>query len=70
MLRESEDRYRELQDGEVDFRWTPREQLLLARDPGQLRVVSQKAAVIARQGVATESIAGDASVRRGRPAAC
>jgi glycine/D-amino acid oxidase-like deaminating enzyme len=59
MLREAEDRYRELQDGEVDFRWTPREQLLLARDPGQLRVVEAKAAVIARQGVATESIAGD-----------
>jgi glycine/D-amino acid oxidase-like deaminating enzyme len=59
MLRESEDRYRELQDGEVDFRWTPREQLLLARDPGQLRVVEAKAAVIAGQGVATESIAGD-----------
>ncbi|MEN3280331.1 MAG: hypothetical protein V7607_1471 [Solirubrobacteraceae bacterium] len=59
MLRESEDRYRELRDGEVDFRWTPREQLLLARDPGQLRVVEEKAAVIAQHGVATEAIAGD-----------
>jgi glycine/D-amino acid oxidase-like deaminating enzyme len=33
MLRESEERYRELQDGDVDFRWTQREELLLARDP-------------------------------------
>jgi glycine/D-amino acid oxidase-like deaminating enzyme len=59
MLRESEERYRELQDGDVDFRWTQREELLLARDPGQLRVVEQKAAILAQQGVATESVAGD-----------
>lgn len=59
MLRESEERYRELQDGNVDFRWTQREELLLARDPAQLRVVEQKAAILAQQGVATESVAGD-----------
>jgi glycine/D-amino acid oxidase-like deaminating enzyme len=59
MLRESEARYRELEDGDVDFRWTPRDQLLVARDPSQLRVVEQKAAVIAGQGVAIESLSGD-----------
>jgi glycine/D-amino acid oxidase-like deaminating enzyme len=59
MLRESEERYRELQDGDIDFRWTRREELLLARDPGQLRVVEHKAAVLAQQGVAAESVAGD-----------
>jgi len=59
MLRESEERYRELRDGDVDFRWTQREQLLVARDPEQLRVVNEKAAVIARQGVAIESVGGD-----------
>jgi D-hydroxyproline dehydrogenase subunit beta len=59
MLRESEARYRELEDGEVDFRWTPRAELLLARDRGQLRVVEEKAAVIAEQGVATSWLTGD-----------
>lgn len=59
MLRESEARYRELQDGDVDFRWTRREELLLARDPAQLRVVEEKAAVIAQQGVAIEAVGGD-----------
>jgi glycine/D-amino acid oxidase-like deaminating enzyme len=59
MLRESEERYRELRDGDVDFRWTQREQLLVARDPEQLRVVNEKATVIARQGVAIESVGGD-----------
>jgi glycine/D-amino acid oxidase-like deaminating enzyme len=58
MLRESEARYRELEDGDVDFRWTPRDQLLVARDASQLRVVEQRAAVIAGQGVATESLSG------------
>jgi D-hydroxyproline dehydrogenase subunit beta len=59
MLRESEERYHELRDRDVDFRWTQREQLLLARDPEQLRVVNEKAAVIAQQGVAIESVDGD-----------
>jgi glycine/D-amino acid oxidase-like deaminating enzyme len=59
MLRESEARYRELEHGDVDFRWTPREELLLARDPEQLRVVEQKAAVIAEQGVATSLLSGE-----------
>jgi glycine/D-amino acid oxidase-like deaminating enzyme len=59
MLQESQARYRELQDGYVDFRWTPRDQVLVARDPGQLRVVEEKAQVIARQGVAIEAVGGD-----------
>jgi glycine/D-amino acid oxidase-like deaminating enzyme len=59
MLRESEARYRELEHGDVDFRWTPREELLLARDSEQLGVVEQKAAVIAEQGVATSVLSGE-----------
>jgi glycine/D-amino acid oxidase-like deaminating enzyme len=59
MLSESEACYRELGDGTVDFRWTPREELLLARDPEQLRVVEQKAAIIAGQGVTTSRVTGN-----------
>jgi glycine/D-amino acid oxidase-like deaminating enzyme len=67
MLRESEERYRELQDGDVDFRWTSREELLLARDPAQLRVVEEKAAVMAQQGVGRGRETGAAGRSRGRP---
>jgi glycine/D-amino acid oxidase-like deaminating enzyme len=59
MLQESRGRYRQLEDGDVDFRWTPRDQVLVARDPGQLRVVEEKAQRIARQGVEIESVGGD-----------
>jgi glycine/D-amino acid oxidase-like deaminating enzyme len=59
MLRESEARYRELEGGDVDFRWRPREELLLARDHEQRRVVEHKAAIIAEQGVATTWVSGE-----------
>jgi glycine/D-amino acid oxidase-like deaminating enzyme len=45
MLRASEVSYRELS---ADFRWTPREQLLLARDEEQLRLAASKVAAIGR----------------------
>ncbi|HWK26297.1 MAG TPA: FAD-dependent oxidoreductase [Solirubrobacter sp.] len=67
MLRETEARYRELEAGDVDFRWTPREELLLARDPEQLRVVEHKAAVFAGQGVPAALVSGD-DVRAELPA--
>ena len=67
MLRESEASYRELEHGDVDFRWTPREELLLARDPEQMCLVEQKAASFSEQGIATSLLSGE-DVRAELPA--
>ena len=59
MLRVTEDSYRELEGGAVDFRWTSRDELLIARDAEQLRRIENKARVIAGHGIAVESVSGD-----------
>ena len=56
MLRASVASYAQL---DADFRWTPREELLLARTPAQLALARTKAAVIAAQGVRTAELDGD-----------
>ena len=56
MLRASVASYAEL---DADFRWTPREELLLARTPSQLALARSKGAAIAAQGVRTSELDGD-----------
>jgi D-hydroxyproline dehydrogenase subunit beta len=60
MLRASEASYRELQAGEVDFRWTARDEVLVARTAEQSLATATKARIIATRGVAVESVDGDA----------
>jgi glycine/D-amino acid oxidase-like deaminating enzyme len=59
MLRASEAGYRELEGGEVDFAWTPRDEVLIARDQGQLRTIAAKGEAFAAQGLAVEALDGD-----------
>jgi glycine/D-amino acid oxidase-like deaminating enzyme len=59
MLRVSEAGYRELAGGDVDFAWTPRDEVLVARDDRQLRVIAAKGEHFAAQGVAVEALDGD-----------
>ena len=59
MLRSSEASYRELEGGEVDFAWTSRDEVLIARDERQLRVIAAKAEHFAARGVAVETLDGD-----------
>ena len=60
MLRASQASYRELEGGEVDFAWTPRDEVLIARDGEQLRTIAAKGEQFAAQGVAVEALDGDA----------
>jgi D-hydroxyproline dehydrogenase subunit beta len=66
MLRASERAYREL-PGDVDFRMTPRSELLLARDEERMAATTRRAEAIAAQGVHVERLSGD-EVRAGLPA--
>lgn len=59
MLRASEASYRELEGGAVDFAWTPRDEVLIARDGEQLRTIAAKGERFAAQGVAVEALDGD-----------
>ena len=59
MLRASQASYRELEGGEVDFAWTPREEVLIARDAEQLRTIAAKGERFAAQGVAVEALDGE-----------
>ncbi len=59
MLRGSQASYRELEGGEVDFDWTPRDEVLIARDAEQLRTIAAKGERFAAQGVAVEALDGD-----------
>ncbi len=59
MLRASQASYREIGGGDVDFAWTPRDEVLIARDREQLRAVAAKGERFAALGVAVEDLDGD-----------
>ena len=59
MLRESIAAYTELLHGPVDFQWTERPELLVARNNDQLTRAHQKARAIADQGVSVEYVDAD-----------
>jgi len=59
MLRVTEDCYRELEGGSVDFRWTLHDEVLIARDEQQQSRIEHKAAVIGGRGIEVQSVSGD-----------
>ena len=59
MLRVTESSYRELEHGEVDFAWTPRDEVLIARDEHQLLTIAAKGEHLASRGITVETLDGD-----------